>query len=594
MDSANTELSQDTFLVGIGASPGVAIGEVYLVERSRVRAVERRIPASEVASEIASFHEAVAQAKHQLKDVKEQVADHAVSEHLYILDAHLLILEDEMLLRETIKGIERDLLNAQGALKRALARFRDVFEHMEDDYLRARQWDVETVGERIMRNLTGTRQTSLQEIDRPVILLAHDLSPADTLQMDREKIIAFVTDVGGRTSHTAILARSLGIPAVVGLETVTTLIPPGSQVVVDGGNGTLIVNPEEETLQEYRGRQSLYRDLEAQLGAYRELPAQSLDGERIGLFCNLELPDEIDLVRRHGAEGIGLFRTEFLFMRRNTPPDEEEQFRIYRQAVEGMAPHPVTLRTLDVGGDKFVPEFNLSDEANPAMGLRAVRFSLRERRLFRQQLRAMLRASAFGNARILFPMITGVCEWRQCREILDEVRQELVAEGAPMADKVPAGVMIETPAAALIADLLAHEADFFSVGTNDLIQYCLAVDRGNEHVAYLYDPTHPAILRALLNIGAAARDAGIPACVCGEMASEPLYALVLLALGFNELSMHASGIPHVKRLLRQAYRHEADELLSQLLSFTTSREVASHLEESMAKRFPEIFSPKPI
>ncbi len=589
MASAKTEIVQDTFLIGIGASPGIAIGEIFLVNRTRTAAVERRIAPYEVQGEIEAFFEAVELSKKQLEEVKSGVTDRQLVEHLYIIDTHLLILDDQMLLESTVGMIREKLVNAEGALKRTLKKFREVFDKIEDEYLRERRSDIDSVGDRLLRNLVGASQQSLAEVDRKAIIAAHDLSPADTMQMDKEQIIAFVTDVGGRTSHTAILARSLGIPAVVGLESVTTMVRDRMPAIIDGTHGTLVLNPSPETFREYLKKKQQYEYFEKELLAYRELPGQTLDGFHVSLRGNVELPEEVALAQTQGAEGIGLFRSEFLFLNRSVPPDEEEQLAVYRGIIEKMAPHPVTIRTLDVGGDKFVPEINLADEANPAMGLRAIRFSLKERTLFHVQLRAILRASAFGQVRIMFPMISGMAEIHECKRCLARAMDELRQEQVLFDEELPVGIMIETPSAALVADLLAPEVDFFSVGTNDLIQYCLAVDRGNEHVAYLYEPLHPAILRALQMICTAAKNAGIKVGMCGEMAAEPLYSLILLGLGFDELSMNAPGIPRVKRLLRQVRREDGVQLLGQLFKLGTAQEVSAFLEAQMKQRYPDLF-----
>ncbi len=588
--SENNNIPVDTFLIGIGASPGIAIGDALLINRIRMAAVERAITAEEIPREKELFLSAVRLSRKQLEEVKDRVLDQQIAEHLYIIDTHLLILEDEMLLGETCATIEREQINAEGALKRVLRKFRTVFDSIEDEYLRERRSDIDSVGDRLLRNLMGETQQSLTEIDRPAILVAHDFSPADTMQMSKEKIIGFLTDVGGRTSHTAILGRSLGIPAVVGLETVSSMIPAGMPLIIDGTTGTVIINPSAETSREYRLRKQSYEYQEKELLSYCDLLAETRDGYHLVLRGNVEAAAESAQVTAYGGEGVGLFRTEFLFMNRLVPPSEEEQLQIYRDIAEKMAPHPVTIRTLDVGGDKFVPEINLADEANPAMGLRGVRFSLKEVRLLKIQLRAILRASAFGQVRIMFPLISGVAEIRACRDYLETSKKALQSEGLAFDARMAVGIMIETPAAILIADLLAREVDFFSIGTNDLIQYCLAVDRSNEHVAYLYDPMHPAILKALHLICEAARNAGIEVSMCGEVAGEPLYAMVLLGLGFHELSMNAPAIPRIKRILRQVRRSEGEELVKQLMQFATASEVSRHLEEEMGRRFPEYFT----
>lgn len=585
-----TDLSQDTFLIGIGASPGIAIGATFLLNRARTLAVERRIAAEEIPVEQARFLAAVTLSKQQLEEVKAHVADPLLAEHLYIIDTHLLILDDQMLHEQTSQTIERDLLNAEGALKRTLQKFQAVFDSIEDEYLRERRSDIDSVGDRLLRNLVGARQQSPAEIDHKAIIVAHDLSPADTMQLDKNKVIAFVTDVGGRTSHTAILARSLGIPAVVGLETVSTLIPARLPVIVDGSAGLVILNPSAAVFKEYLGKKQAYEYFENELLAYTSLAAQTLDEVRITLRGNVELVDDLFGLQQQGGEGIGLLRTEYAFMNRLNPPNEDEQLAAYRRIIQAVAPHPVTIRTLDVGGDKFVPEMNLADEANPAMGLRGVRFSLKERRLFHAQLRAVLRASAYGHVRLMFPMISGLAEVRACREALDIARAELLNEGITFDPEMPVGIMIETPAAALMASTLAAEVDFFSIGTNDLIQYCLAVDRGNEHVAYLYEPLHPAVLRALQLVAKAAAEAGIPVGICGEMAGDPLYSLVLLGLGFTDLSMNASCMSRVKRVIRHVRHSDALELVEQLLQLGTGREVVDDLEAEMERRFPGILN----
>jgi phosphotransferase system enzyme I (PtsI) len=588
--SVKIDIAEDTILVGIAAAPGIAISKSHLVNRDRMAVIERRISPAEVAPETAAFKAAVEKSKNQLQEVKEQADSKELFEHLYIIDTHLMILDDEMLIGDTTSLIRKDLINAEGALNRVLRKLRRVFDTISDEYLRERRSDIDSIGDRLMRNLLGETRESLADIDEQVIVVAHDLSPADTVQMDRTKVVGFVTDVGGRTSHTAILARSLGIPAVVGLETITSLLPNGIPMIIDGSAGSVILKPSADTFRDYLLRKQHYEYLESELIQFRTLPAETKDGYSLALRSNIDFVSEVLPAKELGAQGVGLFRTEFLYMTGEGPPSEEEQFEIYRSAVEQMAPFSVTIRTLDVGGDKFVPEFNLTDEVNPAMGLRAVRFSLKEVNLFHEQLRAILRASVFGPIRIMFPMISGVAEVRACRKSLERARQELLSEGVDCGENVDIGIMIETPAAVLIADLLAKEVDFFSVGTNDLIQYCLAIDRGNEHVAYLYEPMHPAVLQALLRVCRAAEKAGIPIGICGEMAGEDMYSLVLIALGFRELSMNAANISRVKRIIRQVDLTEVEQILDRLLSLSTADEVSSSIEQEMRERYPQIFA----
>lgn len=582
------EVAVDTYLVGIGVSPGISIGEINLLNQSTT-VDDLPIQADEVDKELERFQWALGQAREQLLDIKQSVASKKhLREHLYILDTHLLILEDEMLVQGTEQAI-REQNSSEGALKKILRKLRQLFENIEDEYLRERRSDVDAVVGRLMRILTGEHQRAITDIGQKALVVAHELSPADTMQMDRERVLGFVTDKGGRTSHTAILARSLAIPAVVGLDTITSLVYDRLPAVIDGSTGIVILNPSEETFREYLKRKQSYEYAEKELHSFKELPAITTDNERVALRGNLELASEFQAAHKHGTEGVGLYRTEFLYLGRSEPPSEDEQFAAYREILTEMQPHPVTIRTLDIGGDKVVSQLNVLEETNPAMGLRAIRFSLREGQLFRTQLRAILRASVYGKVRIMFPMISGVAEVRTCRRILRDVQTGLAQEGVDFDRAIEIGIMIETPSAVLLAPFLAEEVEFFSIGTNDLIQYCLAVDRGNEHVAYLYDPLHPAILRAIKAVCQAANEAGIEVCLCGEMAGDPLYALVLLGLGLHELSMNPSSIPRVKRVLRQVSRAEGEQLLEKLLLLKTVKEVSSCLDQEMRTRLPDIF-----
>lgn len=581
-------VTTDTYLVGIGVSPGIAIGRVSLLDQ-RYPVYEFSIEPEQVDAEITRFRAAVAEALAQLKRIKERVSGQVhLREHLYILDTHMLILEDQMLIGETEAAI-RSHRNAESALRQVMRKLRQLFEKIEDEYLRERSSDVDAVGERVLRILCGASEQLVGRVEKQSIIVAHDLSPAETMQINSSRILGFLTDRGGRTSHTAILARSLDIPAVVGLETITALTQDHQTIIIDGGSGIVVLNPSAATISEYVQRKKDYEQLEGELEDYRQLDAVTTDGVRISLCGNLEMESEFKLAHKHGAQGIGLYRTEFLYLGRQQPPSEEDQFRAYCSALQRMNGQPVTIRTLDIGGDKFVPALNLDDEANPAMGLRAIRFSLQEETLFRVQLRAILRASGQGPVRIMFPMITGVAEIRACKRILREVVDQLQREGIPCDPQIPVGIMIETPAAVMIAPYLACEVDFFSIGTNDLIQYFLAVDRGNEHVAYLYDPLHPAILRALKITCDAAHAAGISVCICGEMAGEPLYALVLIGLGLDGLSMNPSCIPRVKRVLRHVSRQQGVELVERLLNLPTSKDVSTVIDQEMRALLPDLF-----
>lgn len=583
-----SEKSKNRVYRGIGASPGIVIGEAR-VARNRVVVVEAPVAAEDIPAEIGRFHAALLKAKEDLHALKEQISSTRGTEHLYVIDTHLMILDDSMLTSETIGFIEREGINAEGALRRTLKKFKEFFEGIEDEYLRERSSDVETVVERVLRNMLGKRHDLLTDAEGRVVIVAHDLSPADILQIDKDKVIGFVTDLGGKTSHTAIVSRSLEIPAVVGLERITGEVADGEPIIVDGAKGLVIVDPDEETFRDYLQHKQYYEYRERELLKLKDLPAETVDGHRILLKGNVEFVEEVPSIRKHGGEGIGLYRTEMLFISRSAIPDEEEQYRAYAEVVRQMAPYPVTIRTLDVGGDKFVNDLNLDDELNPALGLRAIRLSLRCPELFKTQLRAILRASILGTVKIFFPMISGVGEIREAKALLEEAKDELRKASIPFDEKIEIGIMIETPSAVIIADLLAREVDFFSVGTNDLIQYSLAIDRTNEHLSHLYEPLHPAVLRSLKIVADAAHAAGISVCMCGEMAGEPNYLPILLGMGFDELSMNSVSIPKVKKILRRCSRGEAELLAAQVLSFSTAAEVESYLQTQITTRLSDSF-----
>lgn len=582
------EKSETREFKGIGASAGIAIGQVRITERRRVTVTEVAVPVEQIPGELSRFAKAIERAKGELVCLKDQLALTHGPEHLCVIDAHLMLLDDTMLVGETTQYIERYGINAEGALKRTLARFKSFFDGVEDEYLRERGSDVETVIERVLRTMVGEKQEPISKIDGKVIVVAHDLSPADILQIDKSKVIGFITDLGGKTSHSAILARAFEIPAVVGLEQITGEVTDGEMVIIDGATGMVIVNPDPVAFRDYLYRKQRYEYMERELLKLKDLPAVTVDGHRMRLKGNIEFRDEIASINRHGGEGIGLYRTEMLFFNRETLPDEEEQFLAYSEIVKEMAPHPVTIRTLDIGGDKCLTELNLADEMNPALGVRAIRLSLRQPKAFKAQLRAILRASAFGEVRLFFPMVSGVAEVRAAKALFEEAKNELRGR-FDFDENLAVGIMIEIPSAVLIADLLAAEVDFFSVGTNDLIQYSLAIDRTNEHLSSLYEPLHPAVLRSLKIVVDAAHAAGIDACICGEMAGEPEYLPILLGLGFDELSMNAVSIPRVKKILRRCSMTDAREVAARVLSYATAAEAEAYLKGEISARFSDSF-----
>jgi phosphotransferase system enzyme I (PtsI) len=581
------EMMKTKFIKGIGVTPGIIIGKAYLLDRKKIEAPAKVLPEFQVDQEVARFQDAVEESKKQLRMAKERLLHEDAAGLSYILDTHLLLLEDKKLIENTVETIKQSWINSEWALKINLDRVRKVFDTIDDEYLKSRKTDVDYVGDRILRNLMGKETESISQIKEEVIIVAHDLSPADTAQMSKDKVTAFVTDMGGRTSHTAIMARSLEIPAVVGSETATHSVNTGDTLIVDGTTGVVVVNPSLEIMQEYQERQRVRQKMERELFQYRDLPAETLDGYRVKVLANIELVDEIPSVLQHGAEGIGLYRTEYLYLNRKDLPSEEDHFNAYKKVVEGIYPHPAIIRTLDIGGDKFLSHLDLAAEMNPAMGLRAIRFSLKEVDIFKVQLRAILRASAYGKVKILFPMISGATEIREVKKILNEVRLNLSAEGIPFDPKMEIGIMIEVPSAVTIADILAKEVDYFSIGTNDLIQYSLAIDRVNESVTHLYEPLHPAILRLVKTVVKAAHQAGIRVAMCGEMAGEPLYVPILVGLELDDLSMNVLSIFRVKKILRAYTFRDCKDLVGKSLHLSTPEEIEELVRASLRKKFPE-------
>ena len=583
------EMMKTRFIKGIGVTAGIIIGKAYLVDRRKIEAPARVLPEFQVPQEVDRFLDAVEESKKQLRSAKEKLLHEEAASLSYILDTHLLLLEDKKLIENTVETIKQSWINSEWALKINLDRVRKVFDSIDDEYLKSRKTDMDYVGERILRNLMGKETESISQIKEEVIIVAHDLSPADTAHMAKDKVTAFVTDMGGKTSHTAIMAASLEIPAVVGSETATHSINTGDTLIVDGITGVVVVNPSPEIMQEYQERQRVRQKMERELFQYRDLPAETLDGYRVKVLANIELVEEIPSVLQHGAEGIGLYRTEYLYLNRKDLPSEEDHFQAYKKVAEGIYPQPAIIRTLDIGGDKFISHMDLAEEMNPAMGLRAIRFSLREVDIFKVQLQAILRASAYGKVKILFPMISGATEIREVKKILNEVRLNLSAEGVPFDPKMEIGIMIEVPSAVTIADILAKEVDYFSIGTNDLIQYSLAIDRVNESVTHLYQPLHPAVLRLVRDVVKAAHHAGIRVAMCGEMAGEPLYVPILVGLELDELSMNVLSIFRVKKILRAYTLREGKDLVQESLRLSTSEEIEELVRASLRKNFPGEF-----
>ena len=572
-------------LKGIPASGGIAIGKGFFLNRVLPRSVRSTVSREQVDEEVAAFQRAVARSREQILAIRDGVTDTS-SEHHQILSVHLALLEDSMLVEQTVRTIRENQFAADWAFNKVLQNLLETFHRIKDPYLRERGHDLRQIGHRVLENLAGRPVDSIAAIRDPVVIVAHDLSPADTAQILKSPVLGFATDVGSRTSHTAITARSLGIPAVVGVEGGTEEFGAAETVIVDGEEGVVVFDPTAEAVLEYEERQKAYAQRTRDLAKFARLPTVTRDGKTLLLLANIEFPEEADVALRSGAYGVGLYRTEFLFLNRKDLPSEEEHFDTYRKVAEKFVRQPVTIRTFDLGGDKFASQLELADEMNPAMGLRAIRFCLKEKEIFKAQLRAILRASMYGKVRMMFPMISGVGELREAMAVVEEVRGELRRRRIPYDREMPIGIMIEIPAAAIVSDLLAREVGFFSIGTNDLIQYSLAIDRVNEHVSYLYEPLHPAILRLVRRIVEAGHDAGIPVSMCGEMAGEPLYSYALLGLGLDELSMNAAAIPRVKRILRKSVAYEAKEFAGGLLLHATAAEIGRALRKKMEDLFP--------
>ncbi|MEE9613372.1 MAG: phosphoenolpyruvate--protein phosphotransferase [Thermodesulfobacteriota bacterium] len=581
-----------SLLRGIGVSSGIVIGKAYRIDKGMAESTYYcHLDPSDTDAEIKRFRDALKQSREQLQRIKRKLAvEGKVREHIRIIDAHLMILKDRMLIKDTIDVIKGQRANAEWALRTVLKEIKDTFDKMDDEYLRERGSDIEHIVDRVLVNLSGRKEATMSDIKEPVVVVAHDLSPTDTAQMAGSKVLAFLTDIGGRTSHTSIVARSLEIPAVVGLENVTRKVETGDTVVVDGMTGAVIINPSKSVIKVYERRRERYESYGRALLHYKDLPAETTDGHRISLTGNMEMTEEVSSLVDHGAEGIGLYRSEFLYLNRRDLPGEEEHLRAYKRVLKKVAPNPVVIRTLDVGGDKLLSHGEPVEEANPAMGLRAIRFTLKRTDIFKTQLRAVLRASASGKIRVLFPMLSGVEELRRAKALLEEAKEELKREKKPFDPDIEVGAMIEVPSAALIADIMAKEADFFSIGTNDLLQYSLAIDRVNEHVAYLYEPLHPGVLRIIKSVADAAQAQGIPVGVCGEMAGEPEHALIFLGMGIDQLSMNAFSLLRVKRLIRSVSFSEAREISMKVLEFSTAKEVENYVSARLSEFYREEFS----
>ena len=567
---------------GINASPGIAIAKAFVYVKKELNISERTI--DDIAAEERRFNDAVEKSRAQLAAIYDRAVDELGAEEAAIFEAHAMFLDDP----EFVGAIDSDIAggtSAEIATQKTTDMFSAMFDAMDDPYFKGRAADIKDVGTRILHNLLGVPMVDISHLDEDTIILAEDLAPSDTATMDKAHVKGFATDIGSRTSHTAIMARSLEIPAVLGLDDITATVKDGDTIIVDGSEGVVIVDPTEDEIAEYKAKKEAYDAYRAELAELKDQPAETIDGHRVEIVGNIGSPADAPGVLENGGEGIGLYRTEFLYMNADVMPDEEKQFAAYKSVIEAFEDGAVIIRTLDIGGDKKLPYLPLEEEMNPFLGLRAVRLCFQKEDLFKTQLRAILRASAFGKARIMFPMIGNVDEVKQAKALVRACMAELDAEGKAYDKNIDIGVMIEIPSAAVTADIIVEEAAFFSIGTNDLCQYTLAVDRMNQNVSYLYDPLHPAILRLIKNVidATAARDDRFTG-MCGEMAGDPYAALILLGMGLDEFSMSASSIPQIKKIIRSVTEDEAKAIADDALSMKSSADIRDMITAKMAEK----------
>jgi len=579
---------KEIILKGIPASPGIVSGKAFLYGREQYTITRRSISDSQIQSEIKRFKDALLQTKAEIVEIKKRISDEMGAEHGQIFSAHLLVIDDSMLIEEVISKLKKERFSIEYVFQDVLRRYVKVFSEMDDEYLKERISDVNDVGRRILKNLIGAKEDVLSNLKDRVVVVAYDLSPSDTATMHKKNVEGFATDIGGRTSHTAIMAKSLEIPAVVGLETLTKKVESGDAIIIDGTHGLVIVNPSPKTLKKYELDRERFIAFEKHLLELKDLPCVTRDGRKILLAANIEVPEDVPSIMAHGAEGIGLYRTEYFYMNRKDLPGEEEQFKAYSAVAKRVKPHAVVIRTLDIGGDKFLSQLDVPQQMNPFLGWRAIRFCLARPDIFKAQLRAILRASSYGKLRVMYPMISGLEELRQANALLEECKKELKKDGHAYDENIEVGAMIEVPSAAIASDILAREVSFFSIGTNDLIQYSLAVDRVNEKIAYLYEPTHPAVLRLIKSVIENGHIAGIRVGMCGEMAGDIVMTIILLGLGLDEFSTSPITTPEIKRVIRSVTMAQARETALEALTLSTGKEVEAFARKKLKEMVPDM------
>lgn len=575
--------SNEIVLKGISGSPGICIGKAYLVDKEGVDVVAKyHLDENAIKNDVNRFKTAVQKAKKELNRIIKETPDE-FKPHAHIIETHIALLNDKMLYGRTIDIIEKEGVNAEWALKKVVSNVKPMFESMSNTYLKERSEDITHVSDRIMKHLMGAERESISDINKKVILVAVDLSPAETSQINLERIKGFITDRGGTASHTSIIARTLNLPAVLGLERATKIIRNDDIIIVNGTTGRVIINPSEKTLFEAEERKTRYEAYRADIASKSNLPADTIDHFHIKIMGNIELPEEVISVLNYGGDGIGLYRTEFQYMRRLSFPTEDQLYQKYKDVIDVMPEKPLTIRTLDINGDKALSYTSDEEEANPALGLRAIRYCLKKTDVFKTQLRAILRSAQHGDVRVLFPMITNLEEVIDAKRLLNEAAESLYKEGIPFKNDIPVGVMIEVPSAVVTADLIAEEVDFFSIGTNDLIQYVLAVDRGNRHLAHLYHPMHPAVIRMLKHVCEVSKQAGIETYMCGEMAGDPVCLPLLMGFGMDELSMNPQAIPVIKSIIRSLKAEDTKGFMEEVLKQRTASQIIALTDEAYGK-----------
>ena len=574
---------------GIGVSPGVAIGSAHLFRQETTAVPQRSIGAEQVEAEYARFLEALGASREQVMSIRERVAREIGEEQAKIFDFQIHIINDTHLAGEVKEHLATRLQNVEIVFTESIERYIQLLSDIDDELFRERRTDIRDVRDRILTNLAERRPRGIDELPFASVIVAHDIAPSDAAMMERGKVLAFATDLGGRTSHTAIMAASLGIPAVVGLHDLSLKVRSGDSLIIDGNRGIVVVNPAEETVQRYNREIFRIKVFEDELAEIRDQPAVTTDGHRVVLSANIELPEEIENVRANGAEGVGLYRTEFLYMSRDELPNEDEQYTAYKTILEGLAPDPVIIRTFDLGGDKFVSHLDIPFELNPFLGWRAIRFCLERVDIFKTQLRAILRASVHGNLKLMYPMISSVDEIISANAILDEAKEELLREDVPFNESFEIGAMIEVPSAAITADIIARHVDFFSIGTNDLIQYTLAVERTNDRIAHLYKPCHPGVLRLVKMTIDAAHENDIWVGMCGEMAAEPAIVLLLVGMGIDELSTSAIAVPKIKKVIRSISYAEVVDFARDMLTYHRADKIREMATERLRSVLPAFY-----